>query len=94
MSIKVWGAFKLCRENVNEIEINDLSFNIASIANKNSIGIKLGFNVNNEFSLKYHGKNKYLPFELTDNPRSDAAEVLFSGDGVRIWVGDKRIDIG
>jgi hypothetical protein len=93
MSIRVWGAFKLHNENTTEHEFDDLSFKIVNIATQNQVGIKLGVNVLREFYKEYSGKNQYLPFEIIDNPSTNVAEILFSGQGIEISVGNKRVDI-
>jgi len=92
MSIRVWGVFKLINESISENELDKYSFQIVNIATDNLIGIKLSVNVSNDFYRRCVQTNRYLPFELIDNPRTNVAEVLFLGQGISLQVGDKILN--
>jgi hypothetical protein len=94
MSIRVYGAFKLINHDMSVQEMTDLLFKVTAIATQYKIGLRLRWNVREEYYKQYSNKREYLPFELLDDPGTNVAEVLFIGDGVTIEVSGKRVDFG
>ena len=84
MSIIVTGSFILTE--LNEAQLIDLSFNIQKLALSYRLGISLGANVTGYTVSR--AQSNYLDFQLSDDPLDDKSEYLFSGDGIKIKVGD------
>jgi hypothetical protein len=93
MSIRSWGGFVL-NESMPDTEKIEFSFQVNKLALENKIGIKLGWNVWPDFRKEYKNQNNVLPFEFIDSPLSDVAQILFSGDGVRLFEEHQRVDSG
>jgi hypothetical protein len=93
MSMRVWGGLILAN-NVTIDETKELSFQVMKIASENRVGIKLGWNVSPNSRKEFEGRIEIIPFELVDNPLSDVAQILFSGDGVRQLEKHQRVDLG
>lgn len=72
-----------------------ISFEVCKAAVINTIGIKMGYNVSDfvkKTILNDIDIYEAIPFELSDNPLMEHAEVLFSEDNVEVYLGDTRID--
>jgi hypothetical protein len=93
MSIRSWG-YLIMNDNVSNGEKIALSFQVNTMATKNKIGIKFGWNVPPDFRKDYKGQSNVIPFELVDNPMTNVAEILFGGDGVTVKEMGKRVDTG
>lgn len=96
MSTFAWGALELDSAfSSQEIHVlTQLSFEITNIAVENRIGILVGGNAVFELPQEPSAKNGELQFRLLDDPMTNVAEILFSGDGVKITHSGLRVDTG
>jgi hypothetical protein len=96
MSIRAWGNC-LLNDAISYIDEEGIVFQIQQLALDNHIGIVFGSNISNlgnELRVEYVDHAHVVLFKLVDNPKTIVAEVLFSGDGVKISQIGQRVDIG
>jgi hypothetical protein len=91
MSTQALGFIFFEDKTFDEHELDNISFRIVDLAVQQRIGIKIGLNVHIDSEQAY-ASNKSMLFEITDNPRTDFAEVLFLGQGVSLEIMGKSID--
>jgi hypothetical protein len=94
MSIRSWGAIELKDTDPSWQDRAELSFKASEIATRNRIGIKLGYNVWPNYYKEFKGMHNYMPFELLDDPQTNVAETLFSGNGIELYSPEGRVDTG
>ncbi len=94
MSRTAWGAFEIKCTDLAWKDYVELAFKAVEIATKNRIGITLGFNVRPEYYKEFKSWRRYIQFSLLDDPRSNVAETLFAGDGIKQYIGEERVDTG
>jgi hypothetical protein len=87
LSNLAWGILELATQKAEQLTTIELGYHVVACANDCRIGIKLGWNISDRyleiFKSTFQGDlNKYLPFEILDNPVSNVAHLLFSGEGV------------
>ena len=93
MSIRAWGGFGLDYRATSE-EKTRLAFEATKVAAENGMGIILGSNVSVDLQRGSEVTPNTLPFEIVDDPTTNVAEELLSGDGVKLRVEHKRVDKG
>lgn len=93
MSIRAWGGFDFEDEAALDEKMK-FAFEATKVASENEIGIILGWNVSSDLREEFRNASNILPFEIVDDPTTNIAEELFSGDGVRLFVEHKRVDKG
>lgn len=94
MSIRVFGVLELADTGLQLDKQIGLSFLIVEQAAKNKIGIKIGGNVDPNYTKKFDNMMRKLPFELMDDPIDINAECLFIGNGIELDISGERIDFG
>jgi hypothetical protein len=91
MSNVAFGVIILS-SNLSYYQLSDLSFDISATATSKKIGLLLGANVTYQFSVQIDSPN--VKYEFIDNPFTSNCEIMFAGDGIKIYENKTRTDIG
>ena len=92
MSIKVCGYIHTVPLEISQLV--DLYFKITKLSYENKIGIRLGGNATEFARNKFNQNTCGIIFDISDDPLDFNAEILFSGDNCKIFVGGSRVDYG
>jgi len=93
MSTKILVRIELSDKYISLNKKIELSFFITGLGVKYTIGTNFGGNISGVFSdILKNLKNNEIIFELTDDPMDVNADILFLGDGVNYFMGERMVD--